>query len=379
MIKSIYLLLLWLLINSQCICSDGGDDADDLAQSVAKVSLNPWDNLPMDVTVRDVRYDETFKILFGEEGGEGRTISFLNAVLKSELQDDYIESIKFLDGTMNSAVDRTIHFDVKVEATCTTHKGNRFIIEMQKARIPGHTNRWVYYGARELSQMGERNYKKALAIVEKEERKKAHRAHYRALDPVKVITILDFDEPVTQREMHNSQDLLVHWDICERVSKEIASPLLSWTYVMLPRFKREFATQLQQRDFSDDPLGAWLFLMTREDEEKVRVTDELVARDKHVAEGFHRVSHLTTDETESLFKGKMAFMSRMSREEERYEEGKEEGRTAERQENIRFMLTMGVPSDKICAQFKISIDALEQIRTAQGTTVHTTDQDDEDE
>ena len=333
----------------------------------------------MDVIVRDVRYDETFKILFGEEGGENRTISFLNAVLSSELHDDLIESIKFLDGTMNSAVDRTIHFDVKVEATCTTFNGNRFIIEMQKARIPGHTNRWVYYGARELSQMGERNYKKALAIIGQEERKKAHRAHYRALDPVKVITILDFDEPITQREMKNGRDLLVHWDICERESKEIASPLLSWTYVMLPRFKQVFARQLDALDFSNDPLGAWLFLITRDDKEEVRVTEQLVAKDRYLAEGFHRVSHLTDGEAEALHQGKMAFLSRMSREDEKYAEGEAKGlvkgraegkaegevtgRIAKTREMVTRMLRRGKMTEpEIAEDADVNISVVEQIK-----------------
>ncbi len=108
--------------------------------------FQPWKNLPMDATVRDVRYDETFKILLGEEGREHRPISFLNAVFAPKVTDDKIKEIKYLDGSLNSAVDRTLHFDVKIEALCETFNGHRFIIEMQKARIPGHMNRWVYYG-----------------------------------------------------------------------------------------------------------------------------------------------------------------------------------------------------------------------------------------
>ena len=126
-----------------------------------------------------------------------------------------IKSIRYLDGTLTSAVDRTLHFDIKIEGLCETFNGQRFIIEMQKAQVPGHINRWVYYGARELCLMGERNYKKALE-AENKERKKLHLRHYQRLDPVKVVTVLDFDSLKGQEDFCNSKDIVFHWDICER-------------------------------------------------------------------------------------------------------------------------------------------------------------------
>ena len=321
--------------------------------------FQPWKNLPMDATVRDVRYDETFKILLGEEGREHRPISFLNAVFAPKVTDDKIKEIKYLDGSLNSAVDRTLHFDVKIEALCETFNGHRFIIEMQKARIPGHMNRWVYYGARELAMVGERNYKRALEIKNSEDRKKAHARHYQRLDPVKVITLLDFDNEVAAGELCNGKDVIVHWDICERGSKNISSNLLSWTYVMLPRFLKTLKKN-DPLDFRGRPLEAWLYLMTREDEEQVRVTANMTNNDPALAEGFHRIAHLSQNEKEALHAGKMAYMSRMSREEEQFAEGVVKGK-------IEILIDDGQPNDQILKRLQLkhpslSLKQIEKIR-----------------
>jgi hypothetical protein len=112
--------------------------------------------LPFDVTVRDCRYDSTFKILFGEDSATERTISFVNEVLQLK-GDDTIKSIVFLPTEKpGMKTDRTMIFDLKIEASCESHKGERFIIEMRKAGQQQHTNRWVHYGATELARVGQR-------------------------------------------------------------------------------------------------------------------------------------------------------------------------------------------------------------------------------
>lgn len=65
--------------------------------------------------------------------------------------------------------------------------------------------------------------------------------------------------------------------------------------------------------------------MTRNDCETVRVTTELVANDEAVAQGFYRVSHLTSSETEIFHKDRMHFDSQSQIRQEDYSEGKKEG------------------------------------------------------
>ncbi len=97
---------------------------------------------------------KTFQILFGEEGGEHRTISFLNAVFNLKSHADKIKSIRYLKNTSPIRGCQDIDFDVRIEVLCTTFDGHHFIVQMQKAATPKHSNCWVYYGARELVALG---------------------------------------------------------------------------------------------------------------------------------------------------------------------------------------------------------------------------------
>lgn len=152
-------------------------------------SLHPWLHLPMDACVRDARFDQTFKILLGEEGAERRAISFLNAVLRLEADGDRIKHIQFLDGSRNSVDNRAIHFDVKIQGLCSTHAGHTFLVEMQKFRVPSHMNRWIFYAARELSEIGKRLHNAPTSRDKDVNRKN----FYTGMAPVKVIVIADFD------------------------------------------------------------------------------------------------------------------------------------------------------------------------------------------
>jgi hypothetical protein len=88
----------------------------------------------------------------------------------------------------------------------------------------------------------------------------------------------------------------VDWDICERKSKEVSSKLLSWTFVILPRFLKKIQSLPKPLNFTGDHLSAWLFLLTRSDKEHVSVTKELVAGSNAIADAFRRISHLTLTE-----------------------------------------------------------------------------------
>jgi predicted transposase/invertase (TIGR01784 family) len=266
-----------------------------------------------DIQVRDVRYDTTFKLLFGEDGCQLRIIDFLNSVLNTS-GDDVISEVNFLDVSSLSAHNRTVHFDVKVECECVPLKGQRYIVEMQKARIPAHTNRWIYYSARELEKVGQRNFASAQGLQDGPARAKAHRDHYKLLNPIKVITILNFD--VLEEELKNGSDVVVDWEIRERKSNKVASRLLSWTFVILPRYLKQLESLQSPLNFSGNKLGAWLYLMTRTDKEVVAVTDELVACEKVIAEAFKRMADLSQLETDLLESEKADEASRLSIQEE---------------------------------------------------------------
>ena len=273
----------------------------------------------MEACVRDARYDQTFKILFGENGAEQRAISFLNAALRLKTDGDRIERIQFLDRSIVSASSRTIHFDVKIRGLCKTYAGHTFVVEMQKFRIPSHNNRWIYYAARELSAIGERLHNSETSSLQGIDANQKN--FYTGMTPVKVIVVADFDSPLLQQELKNSTDFVVDWDICERKSRDVASPLMSWTFLVLPRFSAGLSASGNSLDFTDKHLEAWLYLMTRQDRDTVRVTKELVANDDAIAQGFYRVSHLEHHEAQSLQDERIAFDSQSLLQNEVYNEG----------------------------------------------------------
>jgi hypothetical protein len=150
--------------------------------------------LPTKVEVREVRRDTTFKVVFAEPGAEPRVISFLNAVFQPESDLDRIKSIKFLGTELPAKQGRNLRFDFKVEGMCETYAGHRFVVEMQKDSGPyAHTNRWIYYGARELVSVGRALHEKRNTLHDSKARKQAGTTYYERLKPVRVVTILGFD------------------------------------------------------------------------------------------------------------------------------------------------------------------------------------------
>jgi predicted transposase/invertase (TIGR01784 family) len=229
-------------------------------QVVGDVSYAAYE-FPFRAIMRDARFDKTFKIILGEN--KVRTMSFLNAVLK--LSDtERIKEIDFMNVSTAELHNRSISFDVKIEAKCQSYSGHTFIVEMQRLKQIRHLNRWVYYGAKELCKIGEITYARTNSVE-----------FYSSLCPVKVITIMDFEDA----ELKNSEGYLIHWDITERSSKQIASNLLSWTHIILPRFKKDLQgiPPNQRNNFTGKPLEAWLNLFTMKDREEVTVTKEMTA------------------------------------------------------------------------------------------------------
>ena len=126
-------------------------------------------------------------------------------------------------------------------------------------------------------------------------------------------------------ELKNSTDVAVNWDISERKSHAVASPMSAWTFVVHPRFSAAAAASGNSLDFTGKTLEAWLYLMTRKDCETVRVTKELVDNDEAIAQGFYRVLHLTSDETKTVLNDQMHFDSQCRIRMEDKGESKQEG------------------------------------------------------
>jgi predicted transposase/invertase (TIGR01784 family) len=101
--------------------------------------------------------DFGFKKLFGEEGNKDLLIDFLNQLLPAHHQ---IAGLNFrnVENLADLSAERKAIFDIH----CKALSGERFIVEMQKARVKYFKDRSLFYVTfpiREQAQQGEWNFK----------------------------------------------------------------------------------------------------------------------------------------------------------------------------------------------------------------------------
>jgi predicted transposase/invertase (TIGR01784 family) len=113
--------------------------------------------------------DFGFKKLFGEEANKDLLIDFLNELLPPHHQIAYLtfQNVELLPDTEE---ERKAFFDIH----CMASNGERFIVEMQKAKVKHFKDRALFYTTfpiRDQAKQGKWNFK---------------------LDPIYFIAVLDF-------------------------------------------------------------------------------------------------------------------------------------------------------------------------------------------
>jgi len=166
--------------------------------------------------------DFGFKKLFGEEPHKELLISFLNTLLPDKHQ------IADLQYTRNeyqgvSSLDRKAIFDLN----CMSPSGERFIVELQKAKQNYFKDRSVYYATfpvQEQAQRGDWDYQ---------------------LAAVYTVGILDF---VFDEDKANANDEVVHFIRLKNQHCEVFYDKLTFIYLTLPHFKKTLAELETQQD-----------------------------------------------------------------------------------------------------------------------------------
>lgn len=156
--------------------------------------------------------DFGFKRLFGEEPNKGLLISFLNTLLPAKHQ------IKELQYTKNeyqgySALDRKAIFDLN----CISTTGERFIVELQKAKQNFFKDRSVYYATfpiQEQAIKGDWDFK---------------------LAAVYTVGILDF---IFEEDVKNHDTEVVHFIQLKNQHHRVFYDKLTFIYLTLPQFKK---------------------------------------------------------------------------------------------------------------------------------------------
>ena len=170
--------------------------------------------------------DFGFKRLFGTEPNKNLLIDFLNVILPPQhrVKDLTYRSNENLG---NTPLDRKAVFDLY----CQSEKGEKFIVEMQKAKHNYFKDRSIYYASfpiQDQAEKGDWNYK---------------------LDPVYTIGILDF----VFDEDKNDENLLHIVELKDQNCK-IFYEKLKFIYLELPKFKKTI-------DQLNDHFDKWLFLL----------------------------------------------------------------------------------------------------------------------
>jgi len=170
--------------------------------------------------------DFGFKRLFGTEPNKNLLIDFLNVILPTQhrVKDLTYRSNENLG---NTPLDRKAVFDLY----CESEKGEKFIVEMQKAKHNYFKDRSIYYASfpiQDQAEKGDWNYK---------------------LDPVYTIGILDFvfDED-------KDDDTLLHIVELKDQNCKVFYEKLKFIYLELPKFKKNI-------DQLKDHFDKWLFLL----------------------------------------------------------------------------------------------------------------------
>ena len=160
--------------------------------------------------------DFGFKKIFGEEANKDILLDFLNELLRDE--QGKIKSINFKKNEQigNVALDRKAIFDIY----CENERGEKFIVEMQKAKHNFFKDRSVFYSTfpiREQALRGDWNYE---------------------LNAVYTIAILDF---VFDEDREHLDKFLYKVKLSDIHTNKVFYDKLTFIYIEMPKFRKSLA------------------------------------------------------------------------------------------------------------------------------------------
>ncbi|NEQ80655.1 MAG: Rpn family recombination-promoting nuclease/putative transposase [Moorea sp. SIO2I5] len=285
--------------------------------------------------------DFGFKRVFGTEPNKALLIDFLNTLLPPhhQIQDVTIKNPEFLGNTL---VDRRAIFDIYCQST----SGERFIVEMQKAKQTFFKDRSVYYATfpiQEQAEQGNWNYK---------------------LRAVYTVGILDFcfDD-------HKQDSELLHVVELKNQRCEVFYDKLKFIYVELPKFTKSV-------DQLETHFDKWLFLLRHLascNAPPEPLQGNVFAQLFEVAE----IANLSSEE-QALYQDSLKVYRDMysvnqtliqegleqgleQGRQEGLEQGRQEGEQAGIQKVVKQMKAAGLPLKDIAQYTGLSVDDIDQL------------------
>ncbi|MEB3802059.1 PD-(D/E)XK nuclease family transposase [Flavobacterium columnare] len=253
--------------------------------------------------------DFGFKKIFGEEASKNLLIDFLNTLLP---QHDQIKELSFKNTEQLGItdLDRKAIYDIY----CQNGKGEKFIVELQKAKQNFFKERTIYYATfpiREQAEKGEWNYH---------------------LKSVYCIGILDFTFDDYESEPEKSE--VVHTIKLKNQNGKVFYDKLTYIYLEMPNFKKQ-ETDLNSR------LDKWLyFIKNLEDFQNIPT----IFKDEVFTQAFEKAElanfgQWELDKYESSLK---VYRDLKSIIDTAFDDGKEEGKIQGKIEIAKQAKTMGL-------------------------------------
>lgn len=269
--------------------------------------------------------DFGFKKLFGEEGSKNLLIDFLNQLLP--IEHKIIElTFKNPEQLGLNKDDRKAIFDIH----CQNSKGERFIVEMQKAKIKFFKDRAVFYTTfpiKEQAEKGDWNFN---------------------LTPIYCVAILDFTFDDDREKKEYISNVQLKDQFCQ-----IFYNKLTYIFIEMPRFNKQ---ELELKSHFDK----WLyFLKNLENFENIPeiLNEDLFIQGFQTAEIANFDAKQLADYEESL----KAYRDLKGVIDTSFEEGQIEGRHEKSFEIASLMKKAGEPSEKISQFTGLSKEVIENI------------------
>lgn len=281
--------------------------------------------------------DFGFKKLFGEEASKDLLMDFLNQLLPAEHKIVQL-SFKNTEQWGDITSDKKAIFDIY----CRNEKGDRFIVEMQKAKIKFFKDRTIFYSTfpiKEQADKGEWDFK---------------------LNPVYCVAILDFKF----EDYREKKDHIIKINLRDQYC-QLFSDKLNYIFIEMPRFTK---TEEELEDHFDK----WLFFLKNlEDFQQIPeiLNQEVFLKGFEIA----RIANFSEEEMAEYeyslkyyrdLKG-VIDTAREEGDESGYKRGKEKGREEgagiEKVKMARLMKTNGEPLEKIANYTGLTIDELEAL------------------
>ncbi|BDD07164.1 Rpn family recombination-promoting nuclease/putative transposase [Aureibacter tunicatorum] len=277
--------------------------------------------------------DFGFKKLFGEEQNKDLLIDFLNQLLPEK---DQIKDLSFHQNEhySRSAEDRQAIFDLY----CENQDGEKFIIELQRAKQTNFKERSLYYASFPI-----------------QEQAKSGMDWKFDLKGVYTIGIMNF---VFDEHKDKPDKLLHHVQLMELEMKEVYYDKLTFIYLEIPKFKKELH-QLQTR------FDKWLYLLSNLN----KLTDRPVELQERVFQKFFDTAEITKynpqqlhEYRESLKQMRDYYNTMETAKLEAGEKGKEEGKKEEKIQIAKTALAQGLSIDIIQKLTGLSAEDIEQLK-----------------